>query len=299
MKTTVSIVMLLVAMLASPFAGAAAHVKRTTPVGHAVNFDPDAREKLIVVHIEQKLGVYGNSVVTDPRFAIDPTMFTRQPSPKPSVPHPRARRYDYDYVFSAWSKEHGRPFLEKNNAAFDYVEKKFGVPREVIDGVLNIETQWGKSVGRRPVVTTLYTLAVMRPDRVKPGWPEEQLIAFLAISRDRGIDPFSVKGSSTGAFGFPQFEPTSYSALAVSCHGNNAPPDLFDDADAICSIGNYLHRAGWGLSEVSHRHALFAYNRDNFYIAAILDYADWLAGKQLRHPRYQFFHSHVATAAIK
>jgi membrane-bound lytic murein transglycosylase B len=298
-KITVPIVMLFAALLAPPFAGGAPHVKRTTPAKHTVKFDPTAREKFVITHIERKLGAYGSSIVTDPRFAIDPTMFVRPPSSKPAVPHQRSRRYDYDYVFSAWSKEHGRPFLEKNNAAFDYAEKNFGVPREVIDGVLNIETQWGKSKGKRPVVTTLYTLAVMQPNRVAPGWPEEQLIAFLAIFKDSGIDPFSIKGSSTGAFGLPQFEPTSYSTLAVSCYSSKAPSDLFDKADAICSIGNYLRQSGWSSSEASHRHALFAYNQDNFYIAAVLDYADWLAGKQLKHPRYQFFHPRVATAAIK
>lgn len=188
--------------------------------------------------------------------------------------------------------------------ALDYAEKKFGIPREVIDGVLNIETQWGQrpdSMGKWPVVVRLYTLAVMRPDFQKPGWSEEQLITFLTIFQNSDLDElFSIKGSATGAFGLPQFEPTSYAKLAVHCSDDgddDDPPDIFGNDDAICSIANYLSRAQWGTTEESHRRALFAYNHDNFYIAAILDYADELAGKPPKHPRYQFFHPQKTTLA--
>lgn len=284
-----AITALFILALAPMCADAAPHAKHTTPTKQAVESEREARQALVIAHIKQQLGEYGSSIVADPRFAIDPTMFIPKPHPKPTAPPPRPRRYDYDYVFSAWSKEQGRKFLENNDIAFDYAERNFGVPREVINAVLNIETQWGQSLGKRPVIVTLYTLAVMRPDRIKQGWPEKELIAFLRIFRESDIDPFSIQGSFTGAFGLPQFEPTSYSTLAVSC-GDNDPPNLFGNDDAICSIANYLHRAGWNATEQSRKRALLAYNRDTFYAAAILDYADWLAGRQPKHPRYRFFH---------
>jgi membrane-bound lytic murein transglycosylase B len=279
--------MLSAALLALPLADAAPHAGRTTSAKHVTGSDLAAREKLVIAHIKHRLGEYGSSIVDNPRFTIDPTIL--------SVPRQKPKRADYDYVFSPWSKEQGQRFLQNNDFALGYVEKKFGVPREVVDAVLNIETQWGRNLGKRSVVTTLYTLAVMQPDRVAPGWPEKQLLVFLTIFKDSDVDLFSIKGSSTGAFGLSQFEPTSYLALAVSCKKNedddDDPPDLFDNNDAICSIGNYLSRAGWSTSEESHRHALFAYNQDNSYVAAILDYADWLAGKELAYPRYKFFDS--------
>ncbi len=288
---TVLIVMLLAMFAASSFADDAPRMKRAIPAGSG----SVVREKLVIAHIKKRFGPYGDSIVTNPRFAIDPTMFVRTPNQKPTA---RKRRPDYDYVFSAWSKEKGREFLKENAIAFTRAEKKFGVPREIINGVLDIETQWGRMIGKRPVVTTLYTLAVMRPDLIQPGWPERQLLAFLAIFKNAGVDLFSVKGSSTGAFGKPQFEPTSYITLAVSCKDSGGAPNLFDDGDAIYSIGNYLHRSGWGASEASHRQALLAYNHDTLYVAAILDYADWLAGKKSKH-RYQFFHPKGEETAIK
>jgi membrane-bound lytic murein transglycosylase B len=284
------VVMLFATLIASSLMDAAPHAKRALPIGYAAGFDPVAREKLIIAHIKQRLGSYGDSIVTDPRFVIDPTMFVHPRNPKPAIPKRKSGRHDYDYVFSSWSKEQGRRFLETNDLAFTVAEKEFGVPREVINGVLNIETQWGRQMGKRPVITTLYTLAVMRPDLIEPGWPEKQLITFLAIFEESDADLFSIKGSSTGAFGLSQFEPTSYSLLAVSCHGDgddDDPPDLFDNGDAICSIGKYLSRAGWGSGEASRRRALYAYNHDMLYVGAILDYADWLAGKSSKHPRYR------------
>jgi membrane-bound lytic murein transglycosylase B len=281
------VVALFAALVTSSFANDISRTKRAIPAGRATGFDLVAREKLVIAHIKQRFGSYGYSAVTDPRFVIDPTMFVRAPGQKPAVPR---QRPDYDYVFSSWSKERGRSFLENNAVAFERAERKFGVPREVINGILNIETQWGRVIGKRSVATTLYTLAVMRPDLIQPGWSEKQLIAFLAIFENSGTDIFSIKGSSMGAFGLAQFEPTSYTALAASCNDDNHHPNLFDNGDAICSIANYLHRSGWGTSEASHRHALFAYNHDTLYVAAILDYADWLEGRQSRHPRYQFFH---------
>lgn len=112
----------------------------------------------------------------------------------------------------------------------------------------------------------------------------------LAIFADGGADLFSIKGSPAGAFGLAQFEPISYRTIAVSCKNDDDPPDLFDNKDAICSLGNYLSRAGWGISEESHRRALAVYGLDHFAIAAVLDYADWLAGEKPMHPRYKLFH---------
>ncbi len=252
-----------------------------------------AAERSIATHLEKRFGKkYAEFILTDPRLVLDKSLFTRKPG--------RSARPDYDYVFSEWSRINGRKFLEENADAFSIEEGRFGVPREAIDGVLDIETQWGKVLGTRPVVTTLYTLAVMRPNRIKPGWPEKQLIAFLTICKQLDADPFTIKGSPTGAFGYPQFEPTSYPVWAVQCHQGNGRPDLFNNADAICSIGNYLYRAGWGATERSRHDALRAYNRDEFYIAAILDYADWLNGVHRKKPRYRRIRSSIMErAALK
>ncbi len=64
-------------------------------------------------------------------------------------------------------------------------------------------------------------------------------------------------------------------------------PDLFDEADAICSIGNYLHRAGWGAGDAAQRKALHVYIHDPVYADAVLDYADFLADRPAKN-RYRF-----------
>jgi len=253
------------------------------------------REVAVIARLKRALPNYADTVVNDPRFAIDRSLLVKKSGAHPHHP----QKPDYDYVFSDWSKMRGPEFMRTNEKAFEYEEHRFGVPREFIVSILNIETQWGRTLGKRPVITTLYTLAVLRPNYQRPAWPEKQLIAFLTISRMNGWDPFMIKGSWTGAFGYPQFEPTSYPSFAVRCRDPGGAPDLFDEADAICSIGNYLHRAGWGASETARRTALHAYIHDPVYADAVLDYADLLAHRPARH-RYHFTHSPTTQqAALK
>ena len=287
MKTTIHICALFALFIASPLADAIqpARSARTT------------MEMPVIAHIKHALGSYADLIVGDPRFVVDPSIFRQRTNAGNHGAH-HPQRLDYDYVFNDWSRARGKGFLETDKGAFDREEELFGVPREFVNGILNIETQWGRNLGEWPVVTTLYTIAVLKPDFQKQGWAEQQLIAFLAICKKNNVDPFSVNGSRTGAFGYPQFEPTSYPICAVHCRTESGPPDLFDEADAICSIGNYLHRAGWGKSEASHRKALHGYIRDPFYAAAVLDYADLLAGRPLKHPRYQFFHPQGVERAV-
>ena len=275
MRILVLVGMLFALSFTPPYTDAALRPRHTTT------------STLVKNHITQKVGKsFADALFADPRFALDPTLFSRRPR-QLIIPQPHSRKPDYDYVFSDWSRAKGKYFLQNNKIAFDREEETFGVPRDIVNALLNIETQWGRVIGNRPVVTTLYTLAVMRPNRIQPGWPEEQLIAFLVFCKENHLDPFSIKGSRTGAFGLAQFEPTSYSIFAIHCEADNDPPDLFNDADAICSIGNYLHRAGWGSGEASHRKAILAYNHDRFYAAAVMDYADLTSTNALPR-RYRF-----------
>ena len=92
MKVPVLVVMLFATLIAPSFADAASPTKRAIPAGHAARFDPVARKKLVIAHIKKRLGSYGDSIVTDPRFAIDQTMFARMSNPKAAAPRRRLWR---------------------------------------------------------------------------------------------------------------------------------------------------------------------------------------------------------------
>jgi len=82
-----------------------------------------------------------------------------------------------------------------------------------------------------------------------------------------------------GAFGFPQFLPSSYLVYAID-GDEDGTIDLFNSADAIYSTALYLHEVGWGKSRKSQFQALYAYNHEKEYVRTVLAYADRLRTKK-------------------
>src|SRR5439155_20900390 len=79
------------------------------------------------------------------------------------------------------------------------------------------------------------------------------------------------EGSPLGAFGLPQFLPTSYLRYGTDADGDGRV-DLFDVPDAATSCARYLAAAGWrpGCSATVQRTALRTYNHSEAYVATVL-----------------------------
>lgn len=230
---------------------------------------------------------FADGIFADPRFVLDKDLYAPAPSKSGERSQPKKRaESNYDYAISEEYLEKARAFLEDKNDVFAQEEKRYAIPKEVIVVLLVVETRLGEKLGRRPVITTLYTRAVVRTHRQKPEFAERELIAFLRICEKNDLDPFSIYGSATGAFGLPQFEPTSYPGLAARYLADGKPPDLFTADDAIWSVGNYLHQAGWDRGKLSREQVLLRYNRQLAYVDVILDGADILAGRTTPHRHY-------------
>jgi membrane-bound lytic murein transglycosylase B len=254
------------------------------------------RKAAIVAHIRRIFSQeYADTIVNDPRFTFNGRFAITVPEEHKEKPKPRPKRHNFDYVVNKWSKTNGLAFLEDNQLVLLAAEEQLGVPKEIVVGILDAETQFGEVPrGKRLIVQSLLTLAVFRPDFQQPGWSENELIAFLRTCERNGWDVFSETGSWTGARGKAQFEPTSYELLAMHYDGDRcvdgrmsaASPDLFDDADVICSIANYLNKNGWSESNASQILALYRYNHNMAYGRAIRDVADYFAGRPPLH-RYQ------------
>ena len=99
------------------------------------------------------------------------------------------------------------------------------------------------------------------------------MVALFSAERE-GIDPFSVRGSSAGAFGLPQFLP-QLPALRRR-RQRRRQVSLYDPDDAIASAANYL-RATAGIPAFARRTAQghLDYNHSDAYIDTVL----WLAGQ--------------------
>jgi membrane-bound lytic murein transglycosylase B len=104
----------------------------------------------------------------------------------------------------------------------------------------------------------------------KSKWAREQLIALASIRKNKSLDLKTLRGSYAGAFGLPQFIPSSYLAYAQPYRAK-AKPNLQKAADAIMSVGNYLAKSGWDSKDRDAKiAALMMYNNSRDYAESIL-----------------------------
>lgn len=122
-------------------------------------------------------------------------------------------------------------------------EAEFGVPAEVILGILGVETAYGRNTGSFRAIDALATIAFDGERRQE--YFREELKELLLLARDQGLDPRAIKGSYAGAVGLPQFMPSSYRRYAVDYDGNGAIDLLGSPSDAIGSVASYMKAFGW------------------------------------------------------
>ena len=118
----------------------------------------------------------------------------------------------------------------------------YGVPPEIIVGIIGVETRWGRVMGKTRILDALATLSFNYPRRAE--YFSGELEAFLLMARDEQDDPLNLKGSFAGAMGYGQFMPSSYKQYAVDFSGDGHI-NLWDPVDAIGSVANYFKAHGW------------------------------------------------------
>ncbi|MCG5077561.1 lytic murein transglycosylase B [Paraburkholderia tagetis] len=143
----------------------------------------------------------------------------------------------------------GVRFWRANQATLQRAADEFGVPPEVIVGIIGVETIYGRYMGNFRVLDALTTLAFDYPDTAnradRMATFRKNLEDYLVWTRDQQVDPSSVLGSYTGAIGIPQFLPSSIAQYAVDYEGNHHIDLRNSPADAIGSVANYLKQNGW------------------------------------------------------
>lgn len=150
--------------------------------------------------------------------------------------------------------EAGVAFWQANEAALQRAEQRYGVPAEVVVGVIGVETLYGRITGNYRVVDALATLAfdfpAGRSDR--SAFFRGQLEEFFVLCAREGLDPQSVKGSFAGAMGLPQFMPGSVNRWAVDHDGDGRIDLQASAADAVGSVAHYLQAHGWQPGMATH-----------------------------------------------
>ncbi|PND36329.1 lytic murein transglycosylase B [Paucibacter aquatile] len=141
----------------------------------------------------------------------------------------------------------GLRFWEQNATSLARAENEYGVPAELIAGLIGVETFYGQITGGFSVLDALATLAFEFPSgrSDRSSFFRSELAEFLKLCRREGLNPAEVKGSYAGAMGWPQFMPGSWNRYAVDFDGDGHIDLIQSPADAIGSVAHYLARHGW------------------------------------------------------
>ena len=176
------------------------------------------------------------------------------------------------------------------------IQERYGVAREAIIGIIWVESSFGKDLGIFSVFNVYASIALyldndILKDRVdsiiknntklkeeaiknsilsKANWAFTELKCLLTMDQKTNLDILKVLGSYAGAFGFPQFLPSSYLKLAVDGNSDGTV-DLFNIFDAMESVANYLSKAGWKTDDKSSQSsAILAYNHSVPYLIEVV-----------------------------
>ena len=151
----------------------------------------------------------------------------------------------------------GRTFWQANAATLERAEKEYGVPAEIIVGIIGVETIYGQQTGNFRVMDALATLAFDFPaahpraaDR--QAYFKGELEQVLSLASRTGTDPLALRGSYAGAMGMPQFMPSSWVKYAVDFDDDGKIDLLASPADVIGSVANYFKAYGWQSGMPTH-----------------------------------------------
>ena len=143
----------------------------------------------------------------------------------------------------------GVRFWNENAEALARAQATYGVPAEVLVGIIGVETVYGRDTGRFRVLDTLTTLAFAYPEApnqaARAAFFRSELENALLLARHEKIDPFSLLGSFAGAVGLPQFMPGNILKYGVDFDGDGHVDLRGSTSDAIGSVANFLVQHGW------------------------------------------------------
>jgi len=150
--------------------------------------------------------------------------------------------------------EAGVAFWREHEAWLQSAERRWGVPAQIVVGVIGVETFYGRITGGFRIVDALATLAFDFPAgrRDRSAFFRDELEEFFVMCAREGIDPQAVKGSYAGALGLPQFMPGSINRWAVDHDGDGHIDLQASAADAVGSVARYLQAFGWQAGLPTH-----------------------------------------------
>jgi membrane-bound lytic murein transglycosylase B len=141
----------------------------------------------------------------------------------------------------------GQRWWRDNEAWLRLADERYGVPAQIVVGIVGVETFYGRITGNFRVLDALATLAfdfpAGRSDR--SAFFRSELGYYLRLAHRLGWNPAAVQGSYAGAMGLPQFMPSSMTYYAVDFDDDGHIDLHASAADAIGSVARFLAEHAW------------------------------------------------------
>jgi membrane-bound lytic murein transglycosylase B len=137
----------------------------------------------------------------------------------------------------------GVAFWKEQDERLKRIADKTGVPREMLCGIIGVETYFGQRAGTYRLLDSLATLAFDYPPRSR--FFRSELTQLFLLARDEGVEIDKAVGSYAGAMGAPQFMPSSYRNYAVDGDGDGRRNLFTSWDDVLASVANYLLDHDW------------------------------------------------------
>ena len=158
---------------------------------------------------------------------------------------PEFRTPIWDYLAGLVDDERvaqGRALLAQHADTLSKVQQRYGVDPATVVAVWGVESNFGQTFGKSPLVQSLGTLSCFGR---RQAYFRTELFAALRILQAGHIAPERFVGSWAGAFGHTQFMPSTFERLAVDFDGDGRANLMDSTEDALASTANFLQKAGW------------------------------------------------------
>lgn len=155
----------------------------------------------------------------------------------------------WDYLAGLVDEERvadGKAMLATHAQTLARVERQYGVDPATVVAVWGVESDYGRTFGKRPLLVSLSTLSCFGR---RQDFFRGELVATLKILERGDVAPDDLRGSWAGAFGHTQFMPTTFERIAVDFDGDGRRDLVGSIPDALASTANYLRRSNWRSGE--------------------------------------------------
>lgn len=142
--------------------------------------------------------------------------------------------------------QNGFKIRQKYHTLFRAVDKKYGVPNNVILAFWGMESNYGSFKAQYKLSDAFLTLIY---DGRRQEFFTKQLFSLMKMADKNKIEIAELQGSWAGAMEHFQFIPTTLEQYGVDGNADRKIDIIHNVSDAMYSAGNYLNKLGWDKSE--------------------------------------------------